>query len=500
MKKIVFIEPNPPDFHIFSRMPLPRLGTVLLGTRLREAGYEVKSYVESVGELDLEDVFSADAVGISTITSTSMRSYEIAKLLRAAGIPVFMGGAHVTYMPEEALRYCDYVLRGESDDVIVDFVRALERGGGFEKIPGLSFRRDGEVVHNEGVSFCKDLDTLPCPDFSFVSGLETQGLKKLEITPIMTSRGCPYDCSFCSVTSMFGHRYRFRSHEMVIRELENHREQEGDWVFFYDDNFAAHRKRTKELLHRMIEKDLTPLWTAQVRVEVARDQELLDLMRRSNCHTVYIGLESINPRTLEAYNKKQSVEDIEKCIRTLHDNGIRVHGMFVFGSDDDTVDTIDETVRFCKRNDIESVQFLILTPLPGTKFFFEMERQGRILTRDWALYDAHHVVFEPRLMSCYELQSEMLRATREFYSLWQIAKRAVRLDLFNVSIKAYGRNLVRQWTKKNQYFLDYTKSLADRAGKRIELAAKQTAEDIKDKFRKLEMAGSLSIPKTHHMS
>ncbi|MBI5287091.1 MAG: cobalamin B12-binding domain-containing protein, partial [Deltaproteobacteria bacterium] len=172
MKKIVFIEPKPPDFHIFSRMPLPRLGTVLLGTTLQQKGYEVKSYVEAVGELDIEDVLKADAVGISTITSTAPRAYEIARQVRRAGIPVFMGGPHVSYMPEEALEYCDYVLKGEADEVIVDFIETLKKGRGFEAIPGLSSRKNGEVVHNKGVSLCKQLDNLPYPDFSIVKGME----------------------------------------------------------------------------------------------------------------------------------------------------------------------------------------------------------------------------------------------------------------------------------------------------------------------------------------
>ncbi len=496
MKKIVFIEPNPPDFHIFSRMPLPRLGTPILGTLLKKAGYQVKSYVESIGELDLEDVLTADAVGISTITSTAMRSYEIAKLVRKAGIPVFIGGPHVTYMPEEALNYCDYVLRGESDEVMVDFIKALERGEGFEEIPGLSYRRDGKVVHNSKVSFCKDLNSLPFPDFDIIKGLENNGLERLEIIPIMTSRGCPYDCSFCSVTSMFGQKYRFRNKELVIKELEAHRDRGVPWVFFYDDNFTANRRRTKELLHAMIERDLTIPWTAQVRVEVARDEELLDLMKRSSCHTVYIGFESINPETLKSYNKRQSVEDIQWCIRTLHKNRIRIHGMFVFGSDDDTIDTIEETVRFAKKNDLESVQFLILTPLPGTRLYHELERSGRILSRDWSLYDAHHVVYEPKNMSCYELQRETIRATKEFYSGWQIVKRAMRFDIFNVSIKAYGRSLTRKWLKRNKDFLDYISSVAD-AGKTIELMARKTAEDLKERFRELELSGTIVPPKTH---
>ncbi|MFQ5586488.1 MAG: B12-binding domain-containing radical SAM protein, partial [Thermodesulfobacteriota bacterium] len=352
IKKIIFIEAKPPDFHIFSRMPLPRLGTILLGTILKQEGYEVWSYVEELAELDLKDILTADAVGISTITSTTPRSYEIADQIRKHGITVFMGGPHVTYMPDEALEHCDYVIRGEADEIILDFVRALEAGEGFESIPGLSYRQDGEVVHNRSVSLCKDLDALPAPDYAILKGVGKDAYKKLYIAPIMTARGCPYDCSFCSVTSMFGHKYRFRSKEKVLDELRIHKEAGGDFVFFYDDNFTINRKRSKELLQAMIDSDLTPQWTAQVSVDVAKDLELVKLMQKSRCYTVYIGLESINPETLKAYNKKQSVEDIENCITTLHQHNINVHGMFVFGSDEDTIETIHATVDFAKRNNI----------------------------------------------------------------------------------------------------------------------------------------------------
>lgn len=491
MKKIVFIEPNPPDVHIYSKMALPRLGTILLGTILKKNGYEVKSYVETCGELNLKDVLTADAVGISTITSTSGRAYEIAKLIKSAGIPVFMGGPHVTFLPEEALEFCDYVLRGEVDDHIVDFIRALEKGEGLEAIPGLTYRRDGAIVHNKTAPFCKDLDTLPVPDFSIVGGLEEKGSKTLSITPIMTSRGCPYDCSFCSVTGMFGQKYRFRSKERVMEELRNNKDNGGNWVFFYDDNFCAHKKRTKELLHAMIDAKITPNWTAQVRVEIAKDPELLDLMKKSGCHTVYIGFESVNPETLKAYNKNQTVEDITFCIKELHKRGIRIHGMFVFGSDLDTVETIHETLRFARKNDLETVQFLILTPLPGTKCFRDLDAEGRVFSKDWSLYDAHHVVYQPKLMSYYELQTETLKAMQGFYTIPQILKRIVRLDIFNVIVKTYGMRLSRQWEKKNGYFIEYTKTLTE-AGKSIELAAKKTAEDVKEKFHQLELSGYLS--------
>jgi radical SAM superfamily enzyme YgiQ (UPF0313 family) len=420
----------------------------------------------------------------------------MAKLLKRCGIPVFIGGPHVTYMAEEALEHCDYVLRGEADATIEPFLEALFKGEGFEKIPGLSYKKDGKIFHNGDTPFCKDLNVLPPPDFSIVKGLEEDAYRKFPVTPVMTSRGCPYDCSFCSVTKMFGHKYRFRAKENVMEELRHNRDNGGQWVFFYDDNFTAHKPRTKELLKFMIEGRITPNWTAQVRVDVAKDIELVKLMKASGCHTVYIGFESINPATLEAYNKGQSVEDIEWCIRTLRRHGIRIHGMFVFGSDEDTTSTIEETARFAKKNNLDSIQFLILTPLPGTKLHRDFERDGRIVSRDWSLYDAHHVVFEPKKMSYYELQTETMNATRCFYSVPQILKRAVRFDLFNVAIKAYGYRLTKMWFKKSQYFVDYTKTLTH-YGRRIELSAKKTAEDVKEKFRQLELSAPVILSKSH---
>ncbi|MFV1951331.1 MAG: radical SAM protein [Nitrospinota bacterium] len=496
IKKIIFVEPKPPDYHVFSRMPLPRLGTILLGTILKDAGYEVKSYIEEFAELDIEDLLSADAIGISTITSTAPRAFEIARQVKKRGIPVFMGGAHVTYMPDEALEYCDYVLRGECDDTIIDFVKTIEKGEGFERISGLSYKVGNEIRHNNIVSLFQDMDKLPIPDYSIVKGLENDICKKMGIVPISTSRGCPYDCNFCSVTGMFGHKFRFRSTDKVLEELRMLKKAGAKWVFFYDDNFTAHKGRAKELLTAMIKNGLTPKWTAQVSVDVAKDLELVSLMKKSNCSTVYIGFESINPATLKAYNKKQSVNDIEKCIDTLHKNGINIHGMFVFGSDEDTIDTIHETLRFAKKNNIETVQFLILTPLPGTRLYDELEKQGRIYNKDWSLYDAHHVVYEPKKMTIYELQSETLKAMNGFYSLGQILKRVVKFQMLTISLKAYGRHLTRTWIKRNKYFVDYTKSMTQ-AGKIIDLAAKKTAEDVKLKFGQPEWSSKFTHSQSH---
>ena len=261
MKHVVLIEPKSPDRHIFSRWKLPRLGTILLGGRLRDAGYRVTVFAEEVAPVDFETFFSADIVGISTITSTAPRAYEFARAARKVGIPVMMGGSHVTFLPEEALQYCDYVVRGEADDLIVEFVRRLGQGEGLETMPSLSRRVDGRVVHNPAASGCVDVETLPEPDFGLIHGYQ-ESLTRATVLPVQTSRGCPFDCNFCSVTKMFGRAYRFQSTAKVMAQLRRLR---GRIVFFYDDNFTANRARAKELCRAMIAEKLNLEWSAQVR-------------------------------------------------------------------------------------------------------------------------------------------------------------------------------------------------------------------------------------------
>jgi radical SAM superfamily enzyme YgiQ (UPF0313 family) len=478
MKKIVLIEPRSPDYHIFSRYRLPRLGSLILGSILEQAGHYVKVFVEDMDDIDFRAVFEADLVGISTITSTAPRAYALAAQIKRHGIPVVLGGPHVTYMPDEALEYADFVMQGEAENSIIALVKAMETGEGLGDVPGLCFRVGNEFFHNPPIKRCQDLDTLPFPDFSLIR--EPLG----NVRPLMTSRGCPYNCSFCVVTEMFGHKYRFRSKENVLRELRAIDPKQV--VFFYDDHFAANKDRTKELLRMMIAERITPRWTAQVRADVTRDRELMELLKRSNCLYVYVGIESMNPESLKAYNKKITVEQIEESVAVFHEYGVRVHGMFVLGCDEDTVDTVRDTARFAKRNKIDTVQFMILTPLPGSRQYDELVAENRLLTRDWGLYDAHHVVFEPRLMSPFELQVETLKAMRSFYSIPQILKGVSKLDLVGVFLKSYARRLQRGWEARNLYYYDVVKQMKTEAADRMNLTWERTRDDISRRIQEFK--------------
>ena len=406
--KIRLIEPEAPSMHLWSHSYFVRLGLPMIGARLKQLGHDVRIYNPQLAPIDWDDVHTAELVGLSSTTSTTPATYAIADGLRRRRIPVIVGGSHVTFMADEALEHVDYVARGEGGETIMaELVEALQGARELESITGLSFKRDGAIVHNPLHERCADLDTLPFPDLTLIVGNE-----RLTSTPIMTSWGCPFACNFCSVTAMFGRKYRFRSAESVVAEIK---EKKPERIFFYDDNFAADRKRLKRLLRMMIAEGLVMPWGAQVRTDVVRDKELLELMRASGADFVALGLESVNQATLDGFEKSQTVGDIEHAIKALHDYGVRSHGMFVLGADSDTPSSVRDTVTFALRNHVDTLMLNILTPLPGTQQFSDLDAQGRIITKEWYLYDAQHVVFEPRQTSAAELQREVLRGQRRFF-------------------------------------------------------------------------------------
>lgn len=470
IQKICFIEPASTDYHIFSRYGLPRLGSIILGTKLKEAGYDVDIFIEELGGIDLKSIVDNDVVGISTITSTTLRAYQIARELRGIGKTVIMGGSHPTFIPHEALEVSDIVVRGEADDIIVDLINALEKGEGLEEIKGVSFMKNGTYYAHPDTGKCINMDNIPIPDFSLIRGLK----KPMDIIPVMTSRGCPYNCKFCSVTEVFGRMYRFRSKELVEEEVRRAiKINPKAHVFFYDDNFAAVKNRTKELLEYLLRKGTVPhSWSAQVRVDIAKDDELLDLMCRTNCWFLYIGFESINPATLRYYNKRQNFDEIEYCIDKLKKKKIKIHGMFVLGSDEDNIDTIWETLRFINKKGIETIQLMMLIPLPGTGLFEEMRNEGRMICYNWSLYDGHHVVFKPKNMTPYELQKYTIKAMEKFYSIYGIIK-GLKYGFSVALMRSYGWKYIKKWKMRNRKFFHAVKKFSSKAGEHLQLKTRE---------------------------
>ena len=415
--RIALIEPGPPGFHIYSFIKQIRLGLPLLGALARARGHELHIDAENLSEIDWDDVLGSDLVGISTITSTAIKAYRYATRVQEAGIPVVMGGPHVTFEADEALEFCDYVVRGEGEDTLLELLEVLQGRRDPDTILGLSYHGRGGQHHNPPRPQRASLDDLPAPDLSLVERHD-----RIHPTPFVSSRGCQYDCEFCCVILMFGRRVRTVGPEKVIADL---RALKPEGIFFYDDNFVISKRSTKALLARMIREELNVPFSAQIRVDAVCkdgrvDHELLRLLREAGCEYVYLGLESANPKTLAAFNKHQSVSDMAGGLAALNEYEIGTHGMFVFGADDDTPESLGETADFAIERGLSSVQFLILTPLPGTRQYRMLRESGRIFTNNWSLYDGHHVVYWPKRMSPLELQEAAFEAHQRFYRLSRI--------------------------------------------------------------------------------
>ncbi len=451
MRKMIFIEPKAPNLHIFSKFPLPRLGSFILGTMMKQRGWDVEVIVEEMHEIDFDKVESADLVGISTITSTAPRAYVIADRIKEIGIPVIMGGPHVTFLPEEALDHADFVIRGEGEEPLMAFIDAWETDNDYSKVPNLSYKRDDKIISNPMQPFEKELDRLPFPDFKLMKS-QTRFIAGKKTIPIQTSRGCPFNCTFCSVTGMFGRKYRFRSIENILKELRQY-DSRRNFIFFYDDNFTANRRRSKALLNAMIQERFKFKWSTQVRADIAKDIELVELMRKAGCHTLYIGFESVNSESLKEMKKSQTVDDVVNAVKILRKFHIHVHGMFVYGFDKDDWKTVKETVKFAKRAKLTSTQFLILTPLPGSAFYDRVNEQHRIKFYDWSLYDAHHAVFQPAHFSLFDLQRAQIWSHKKFYSSMESFKRLFKWKWIDIGLAHYARNLNRVWRKNNKTFL-----------------------------------------------
>ncbi len=430
-KSIVFIEPTGHMSNVFENyMRLPLLGGLYLATILHNHGYRVRVINENIlgREIDPFEI-QADVFCLTALTVSASRAKLLAAQLRTIhpNCKILVGGIHASLLPEEFTGVADHVVVGEAEEIIVDLVEG---------------RIEEKVVVGPKV---EDLERLPLINYALLDGFAT-----MNVVPVMTSRGCPFDCSFCTVTKVFGREFRSLSAERVVAEVENAMRYFGAReFFFYDDNFTANRLRVEAICDLLNEKKLAITWTAQVRCDLARSPDVVEKMVKMGCRWVYIGFESIDDETLEALHKSQTRGDIVRAIQVFHHCGINIHGMFMFGEDHDTPETIDRTVKFATRHGIDTVQFMILTPFPGTRYYDDVVSENRLLHKNWDYYNAMYVVFRPAKMSPVRLQTETYRAYCRFYSLRRAAS-----DLLTVTFNVLLDALVWNFHRANTYRLN----------------------------------------------
>ncbi len=405
---------------------VPPLGLAIIAA-LTPPEVEVSLTDENVTVIDFHK--ETDLVGITALTVTARRAYEIADTFRARGVKVILGGIHPSVMPEEASEHADAVVIGEAEGIWPDLIEDFKAN----KLQRVYRQRERP-----------SLVGLPIPR----RDLFAQGAYHARHT-ISTTRGCPYSCSFCSVTSFSGHTYRCRPVEEILREVETFNERK--LIAFVDDNIVGNPKFSKELFRALIPYKIK--WGAQASVTIARDDELLRLAAASGCIYLLIGFESLSPANLAAVGKRINVADeYEDVIRKIHSHGIAIHGFFIFGLDEDDEDVFQRTVRFAQKMRLESAQFDLLTPYPGTALCESLDKAGRIVTKDWSQY-GYNLVFEPKQLSREMLQKGHRWAWREFYSIPSIWRR----------VGVARRNLAALWAV-NLYYRSFWRAKL-RAGK-----------------------------------
>jgi radical SAM superfamily enzyme YgiQ (UPF0313 family) len=391
------------ETYLFGKGLLAPLGLMYLAASTPD-GVDVRIIDESVGPIDFTDV--PDVVGVSSMTATAPRAYDIADMYRSKGAKVVMGGIHASMLPEEALQHADSVVVGEAEEIWPTVVADAEAG------------RLEPIYSTEGF-----------PDFS-----EPLMPRRDLIEPkrywsanvVQTSRGCPHHCNFCSVTTFNGRKVRMRTVDSVLTEVESLSRgnlMRKKVVPFIDDNIAASPTHAKKLFKELIGMKIQ--WGSQASITIANDEELVALAAESGCRFLFVGLETLSGGSLEEMGKSQNkIENYATALKLLKKYKIPVMGAFVFGFDTDDESAFSDTLAFAIENKIQVAQFANLTPYPGTRLHEQLTRENRVRKDFWLdpNWDGK-VQFQPMKMGAQQLFDNTHQLHRDFYSYRSIFKR-----------------------------------------------------------------------------
>ncbi|MBN2431525.1 MAG: B12-binding domain-containing radical SAM protein [Acidobacteria bacterium] len=373
--------------------------------------WDVSIVDENLGSPDYTALPRPDLVGITAFTSQANRAYEVAAYFRGRGVPVVMGGIHATMCRDEVMAHVDAVVTGEAEDIWGEVLHDARQGN-------LRKWYDGGRVDLSNIPPARH-DLLP-PEYAFGA--------------IQTTRGCPLNCSFCSVTAFNGAQYRQRPIAEVVKEFQMIRERR---VLVVDDNLIGtrpqHVARAKELFRSMVQANLRKEWVAQTTINFADDEELLALAAEAGCRGVFIGFESPTPEGLQEIGKKFNMlekRDFRASVRRIQRHNILVVGSFIIGLDIDQPGIGRYIAETASRYGLDNLNVLFLTPLPGTRLWKQMKAENRLrlieFPEDWKYYTLTFPVARYTHLSLDDIIEEMLVCDREFYSWPRILQRVWR--------------------------------------------------------------------------
>jgi len=377
-------------------LTLPPLSLYLL-KGLTPEEHEVVIQEETFGPIDF--AMDCDLVGITCMTPSVTRAYEIADEFRRRHKTVIMGGIHTTALPDEALQHADSVLVGEAENIWEEILKDFEAGN------------------------LKKKYNTPMPELNRYIPIDSSLVRKrkgIKLHATETSRGCPYDCNFCCVPEFYGRHMRQRPYENIIKDIEH---AGGKFFIFLDDNILGKPSYAREFF-----KHITPLkikWIGQCSLAtIERHPDLLDAMAKSGCQALLFGVESVSNNPENGLKKSlKSKKVLEDLIYRISNAGIHFHSSIIFGFDTDTESVFDDTLEFLQRTKIATSSICLMTPYPGTVLYNNMLEAGRLITTDWRYYTGEMVVFKPTLMTPERLHEGFIYVKREFSRFGNALKR-----------------------------------------------------------------------------
>ena len=356
-------------------------------------------------------------MGITTRTSTAYRAYKIADRFRNRGIHVILGGLHASALPEEALKHADAVVIGEAEGVWLSLIE--------------DFRNHRLQKIYDGTKQLPDMAKIPIPRRDLMKSNSI-----IKIQTVQATRGCPFSCEFCSVTTFFGNTYRYRNIEEVIKDVKS---TTSKIILFLDENIIGNRRYAEELFTELI--PLKKKWIGQTTLSIANNDSLMKLAAKSGCFGLLIGFESLSGTYLKKLGKINNREKFYKeQIDKIHKHGITVDASIIFGFDTDDPTIFERTLKFCLTANIAIATFHLLTPYPATPLYNRLDKENRLLHKDWSKYDENTVVFRPLKMSAECLQNGFNWVWKEFYSVSSMLKR-LKHNLWFKSIPYLAGNL-----------------------------------------------------------
>lgn len=401
--KILLVYPNrfeEKDKRKFLRLPPLNLLTL---AGLTPKDVEIEILDDRYYDIDFDQ--KVDAVGITGITCNAPRAYQIADEFRKRGVPVILGGSHFTFMTEEALKHADSLVVGEAEGVWEKVITDLRKRNLQRKYQAPCF---------------SDLSKVPLPRWDLLPE------RNRYLTFLQTSRGCPNDCDFCSVTKFSGRKVRCRPVAKVIKEIkEVQKRLRKRLVIFVDDNIFANSHYAKTLFKALI--PLKIYWGSETSLNFLWNTELVKLAAQSGCKALFLGIESVCQSALDKMGKGfNKVKEYKEVVRKLHHYGIAVIASMMLGSDEEDKTIFQTTHKILRKIDVDAAIFAITTPLPGTRLYQQLEREERIFEKDWSKFDALHPTFCPKKMTIKELEEGHVWVWKKFYSFWPVLRRSLK--------------------------------------------------------------------------